>query len=49
MNHFVGHVIGCGVRRGELAGTKLTKFRIVIRFEAFHGKPYYILTAYPMF
>ncbi|WP_338010197.1 hypothetical protein [Yersinia pestis] len=22
---------------------------MVIRFEAFHGKPYYILTAYPMF
>jgi Bacterial CdiA-CT RNAse A domain len=49
INHSVGRVIGYGVRRGEQAVTKLTKFRIVIRFETFHGKPYYILTAYPTF
>ncbi|SMP80990.1 hypothetical protein SAMN02744783_04777 [Serratia sp. CC22-02] len=46
-NYSAGRVIGYGLLRGEQTTTKLSNLRVVIRFEVFHGKPYYILTAYP--
>lgn len=49
VNYSAGRVIGYGLRRGEQNIIKLTNLRVVIRFEVFHGKPYYILTAYPTF
>jgi hypothetical protein len=42
-----GRAVGTGVVRatGQLA--KLTKVRVVLRYQAYNGKPYYILTAFP--
>ncbi|MBH3072473.1 hypothetical protein I5M92_20590 [Serratia marcescens] len=49
INYPAGRVIGYGLRHGEQHTTRLTKLRVVIRFEVFQGNPYYILTAYPTF
>lgn len=49
INYPAGRVIGYGLKHGEQSTTKLTKLRIIIRFEVFQGKPFYILTAYPIF
>jgi hypothetical protein len=44
----LGKIIGQGVVRstGQLA--KLSKVRVVLKYEIFNGKPFYILTSYPV-
>jgi len=39
---------GISVSRGSTEAKSCCKVRIVLRFEYWHGKPYFILTAYPM-
>ena len=39
---------GISVSRGSTEAKPCYKVRIVLRFEYWHGKPYFILTAYPM-
>jgi hypothetical protein len=43
----LGRTIGNGVVRTTGQLTKLTKVRVVLKYQAYNGKPYYILTAFP--
>ena len=43
----IGRAVGTGVVRATGQLTKLTKVRVVLRYQAYNGKPYYILTAFP--
>ncbi|QKJ86307.1 hypothetical protein PMPD1_1348 [Paramixta manurensis] len=42
-----GEVIGYGFKRGSTQKLYLKQVRLTIVIEQFHGKPYYILTAFP--
>jgi len=42
-----GKAIGYGFRRGNNQRIVMTNVRIVIEFQQYNGKPYYILTAFP--
>ncbi len=43
----VGKIIGQGVVRATGKLTPMTRVRVVLKYEFFNGKPYYVLTAYP--
>ncbi|WP_455863570.1 RNase A-like domain-containing protein [Pantoea agglomerans] len=40
-------VLGYGFRRGSSQRMILKNVRVVIEFQNYNGKPYYILTAFP--
>lgn len=42
-----GKAIGYGLQRGSNQRIAMTNIRIVIEFQRYNGKPYYILTAFP--
>ncbi|MFL6613021.1 MAG: RNase A-like domain-containing protein [Pantoea agglomerans] len=42
-----GKAIGFGFRRGSNQRIVMTNVRIVIEFQQYNGKPFYILTAFP--
>lgn len=42
-----GKTIGYGFKRGDSQRIAMTNVRVVIEFQQFNGKPYYILTAFP--
>ncbi|WP_338130352.1 RNase A-like domain-containing protein [Pantoea vagans] len=42
-----GKAIWYGFRRGSNQRIVMTNVRIVIEFQQYNGKPYYILTAFP--
>ncbi|HET8933974.1 MAG TPA: RNase A-like domain-containing protein [Polyangiales bacterium] len=44
----LGRAIGTGVVRRTGALVRLTKVRIVLRYQSYNGMPYYVLTAYPV-
>lgn len=41
------HQTGILIIRGSTKVTACFKVRIVIRFQQWHGKPYFVLTAFP--
>ncbi|WP_158783805.1 RNase A-like domain-containing protein [Pantoea sp. BAV 3049] len=49
IDYFVGKNIGFGIEHVAGPVIKSQKVRVVLRLEDFNGKPYYILTAFPMF
>lgn len=44
----LGKAIGMGVVRRTNQLVKMSKVRVVLKFETYNGMPYYILTAFPM-
>lgn len=42
-----GKVIGYSLFRGSQKLTPATKVKVVLKYELYNGKPYYILTAFP--
>ncbi|WP_158782352.1 RNase A-like domain-containing protein [Pantoea sp. BAV 3049] len=43
----VGKVLGYGFKRGSTQRIEMSSVRMVIEFQKYNGKPYYILTAFP--
>lgn len=48
IEHVVGYVVGRGVQFGSTAVNDLRGVRIILKMETYNGKPFYILTAYPI-
>jgi hypothetical protein len=48
IEHVVGYVVGRGVQFGSTAVNDLSGVRIILKMESYNGKPFYILTAYPI-
>ena len=41
-------MVGRGVQFGSTAVNDLSGVRIILKMESYNGKPFYILTAYPI-
>jgi hypothetical protein len=48
LEHVLGYVVGRGVQFGSTAVNDLSGVRIILKMESYNGKPFYILTAYPI-
>lgn len=48
MEHVLGYVVGRGVQFRSTAVNDLSAVRIILKMETYNGKPFYILTAYPI-
>ncbi len=48
LDHVAGRVVGQGVVRASGNLVKMKKLRIVLKYETYNNKPYYILTAFPI-
>lgn len=46
-NHVAGSPVGAYIQRGSKELVHTSKFRVVLEYKPYNGKPYYILTAYP--
>ncbi|WP_371419647.1 RNase A-like domain-containing protein [Pantoea sp. CCBC3-3-1] len=47
LRHPVGKIVGYGFKRGSDRRIVMTNVRVVIEFQKYNGKLYYILTAFP--
>ena len=47
ITHAVAYPVGIYIRRGTAEAVRTSTFKIVLKYQTYHGKPYYILTAYP--
>ena len=48
LEHGLSYVAGRGVQFGSTAANDLRGVRIILKMETYNGKPFYILTAYPI-
>ncbi|EJL78082.1 RNase A-like domain-containing protein [Variovorax sp. 2RAF20] len=48
LEHVLSYVVGRGVQFGSTAVNDLSGVRIILKMESYNGKPFYILTAYPI-
>ena len=48
LEHDMGTVVGQGIMRSAGVYSPMTRVKILLKFEFFQGKPYYVLTAYPI-
>ncbi|CPR14737.1 hypothetical protein JMY81_08120 [Brenneria goodwinii] len=47
ITHAVNYPVGIYIRRGTTETVRTSTFKVVLEYQTYHGKPYYILTAYP--
>ena len=48
INYNAGNIVGRGVLRSTGRLVNMNKIRIVLKYEVYNNKPYYILTAFPI-